>query len=153
MCFGSAPQAPEVRYVGPSQADIDANNAKLNQYRQDSSAQQQQFASALQKQIDDANASATAKRQELDALMPQKQRELDAQMAQKQREMDAQMTGATASAAAQQQAAYAVTTTQTEPVAAQTTTAPKKKDKLKGTLKIAPGATAASEGSGINIGV
>ena len=60
MCFGSAPQAPEVRYVGPSQADIDANNAKLDQYRRDSLTQQQQFASALQKQIDDANASAAA---------------------------------------------------------------------------------------------
>jgi len=142
MCFGSAPQAPEVRYVGPSQADIDANNAKLEKYRQDSLTQQQQFASALQKQIDDANASASAKR-----------KELEYQMGQKQREMAAQMSGAAAAAAAQQQAAYAVTTTQTEPVAAQTTSAPKKKDKIKGTLKIAPGATAMSEGSGINIGV
>jgi hypothetical protein len=38
-------------------------------------------------------------------------------------------------------------------VAAQTTVAPKKKDKAKGTLKIASGATAMSEGSGLNIGV
>lgn len=142
MCFGSAPQAPEVRYVGPSQADIDANNAKLEKYRQDSLAQQQQFATALQQQIDQANASAA-----------QKRKDLEDQMGQKQREMDAQMAGASAAAAAQQQAAYAVTTTQTEPVAAQTTTTPKKKDKTKGTLKIAPGATAMSEGSGINIGV
>jgi hypothetical protein len=131
MCFGSAPQAPEIVYKGPSQADIDRNNAALDQYRQQSMTQQQQFASALQKQIDDANATA----------------------AQRKAELEAEMASATASAAAQQQAAYATTTTQTEPVAAQTTAAPKKKDKTKGTLKIAPGATAMSEGSGINIGV
>jgi hypothetical protein len=131
MCFGSAPQAPEIVYKGPSQADIDRNNAALDQYRQQSMTQQQQFASALQKQIDDANATA----------------------AQRKAELEAEMASATASAAAQQQAAYATTTTQTEPVAAQTTVAPKKKDKTKGTLKIAPGATAMSEGSGINIGV
>ena len=131
MCFGSAPQAPEIVYKGPSQADIDRNNAALEQYRQQSMTQQQQFASALQKQIDDANATA----------------------AQRKAELEAEMASATASAAAQQQAAYATTTTQAEPVAAQTTVAPKKKDKTKGTLKIAPGATAMSEGSGINIGV
>lgn len=131
MCFNSSPQAPEVRYVGPSQADIDANNAKLEKYRQDSLTQQKEFASNLQSQIDQANAAADLKR----------------------RELEAERTSAAASAAAQQQAAYAVTTTQSEPVAAETTTAVKRKDKTKGTLKIAPGATAMSEGSGINIGV
>jgi hypothetical protein len=103
----------------------------LQSYREQSMAQQQQFAAQLQKQIDDANAAADQKRAELDA----------------------EMAAATASSAAQQQAAYAVTTTQSEPVAAQTTTAPKPKDKAKGTLKIASGATAMGEGSGFNIGV
>lgn len=131
MCFGAAPAIPEIRYQGPSQGDIDRNNAALQQYRDQSMAQQQQFATQLQKQIDDANAAAT----------------------QKKAELESEMAAATASAAAQQQAAYATTTTQTDPVAAQTTTAPKKKDKAKSTLKIAPGATAMGEGSGINIGV
>ena len=131
MCFGSSPQAPEVVYRGPSQAELDANNQALATYREQSMAQQQQFSAQLQQQIDSANALAAPKKAELEA----------------------EMAAATASAAAQQQAAYAVSTTQSEPVAAQTTTAPKKKDKAKGTLKIASGATAMGEGSGLNIGV
>lgn len=68
-------------------------------------------------------------------------------------ELEAQRVGAAAETAAQRQAAYAVTTTMTEPENAQTTQAPKAKDKNKSTLKIAPGATAMSAGTGLNIGV
>ena len=52
MCFGSQPQAPEIVYRGPSQAELDANNRSLETYRQQSMAQQQQFATQLQQQID-----------------------------------------------------------------------------------------------------
>lgn len=131
MCFFSQPQAPQVVYQGPSQADIDANNAALETYRQQSTAQQQQFSAALQKQIDDANA-----------------------MAEKQRlQLEQERAQATAEMAAQQQAAYAVTTTTAEPQGAMTTEPVRPKDKTKGTLKIAPGATAMSQGTGLNIGV
>jgi small-conductance mechanosensitive channel len=131
MCFFSSPSAPQVVYQGPSQADIDANNAALDTYRQQSTAQQQQFSAALQKQIDDANA-----------------------MAEKQRlQLEQERAQASAEMAAQQQAAYAVTTTTAEPQGALTTEPTKPKDKTKGTLKIAPGATAMSQGTGLNIGV
>ena len=82
MCFGSAPQAPEIVYKGPSQADIDRNNAALDQYRQQSMTQQQQFASALQKQIDDANATA-AQRQRV----AEQERAMQAAVAAQQAEM------------------------------------------------------------------
>lgn len=131
MCFGSAPQAPQVVYQGPSQADIDANNAALEQYRQQSTAQQQQFSTALQKQIDEANAQATKQREQLEQ----------------------ERATAAAEMAAQQQSAYAVTTQSVAPETALTTAPPKAKDKNKGTLKIAPGATAMSQGTGLNIGV
>jgi hypothetical protein len=134
MCFGASPALPEVRYSGPSQSDIDANNAALQQYRDQSMTQQQAFATQLQKQIDDANSQA----------------------AQRRAEMEAEMAAATASAAAQQTAAYATTVTQsTDPMAgAQVTSAVGKKDKSRTSLKITPGgATSTTAGSGLNIGV
>lgn len=131
MCIGSAPQAPQIVYQGPSQADIDRNNAALETYRQQSMAQQQQFATALQAQIDEANQLAADQRQRLE------------------QEQQAAMS----EVAAQQQGAYSVTATESEPVNAQLTTAAKPKEKRRSSLKIAPGATAASAGTGINIGV
>jgi len=142
MCFGSQPQAPEIRYVGPSQEDINANNAALEKYRAESLTQQKSFAEALQKQIDQANAQAAEQR-----------KRLEDEKATAAKDLEAQRSGAAAEMAAQQKAAYAVTTTMTEPVNAQVTQAPKPKDKTKGTLKIAPGATAMTPGAGLNIGV
>jgi len=114
MCFGSGPRAPEIRHIGLSQADIDANRQALDFYRQQSMQQQQQFASAVQAQIDQANAQAEAYRDRLEE-------EEQTSMA----ELEAQRTGAAAEAAAQRQADYAVTTTEAEPLNAQTTRAPR----------------------------
>lgn len=33
MCFGGSPQAPEIVYSGPSQDQINANAASLEQYK------------------------------------------------------------------------------------------------------------------------
>ncbi len=142
MCFGSAPKAPEIRYVGPSESDIAANNAALETYRQQSMAQQQQFADALQKQIDQANAQAEAQRRQLGEEKLAAEAELERQ----------RLIGA-AETAAQRQSIYGVSTAVAEPSNPQTTQAPKPKDKNKSTLKIAPGATAMSAGTGLNIGV
>lgn len=131
MCFFSPPSAPQIVYQGPSQADIDANRQALDEYRQQSMAQQQQFSQALQKQIDDANAQAEKQRQML--------------------EQD--RAAAAAELATQQQGAYAATVQSVDAENAVTTTAPKPKDKRKSTLRIAPGATAMTEGAGLNIGV
>jgi hypothetical protein len=128
MCFAQ-PQAPNIVYQGPSDAEIEANRASLDQYRSQMGQQQADFQKQLQAQIDKANQ--------------------DTENLQKQYEADA----AAAAAAAQQTGSYAVTASQTAPVNAQTTAATTKKEKPKSTLKISTGGVAASAGSGLNIGV
>lgn len=164
MCFFSQPSAPQIIYQGPSQADIDASNQALEQYRQQSLAQQEQFAAALQQQIDDANAQAERQRQALEAarleaesgLASQKRQAEEDLLSQRQKaelDMAAQKAGAASEMAAQQSASYGVAVSNVTPENALTTEAPKPKDKNKSTLKITPGATAASQGTGLNIGV
>lgn len=133
MCFGSPPQPPKIEYVGPSQEDIRANKAALNEYKTQMQEQQASFQAALQQQIDAANAE-TAKLQQ---------------------QYEADATSAAAAAAAQQAGAYAATATQSEaPATAQTTAATgKKKEKPQGTLKIAMNSTPSTSGAGLNIGV
>jgi hypothetical protein len=130
MCFAQ-PKAPKIVYQGPSEAEMAANRASLDQYRTQMSQQQADFQKQLQAQIDKANQ--------------------DTENLQKQYEADA--AAAAAAAAAQQTGSYAVTASQTAPVNAQTTAATPKKEKPKSTLKINTGGVAASAGSGLNIGV
>ena len=47
MCFGSAPQAPQISYRGPSQEEIAANQASLDNYK----TQMQQQQDLLAKQL------------------------------------------------------------------------------------------------------
>ena len=132
MCFGGSPQAPQIVYQGPSQADLDAGQASLDLYKQQMTDQQSAFKSQLQAQIDKANQETT---------------ELRSKYA-------SESAAASAAAAAQQTGAYAATATQTEvPASAATTTAATKKEKPKNNLKIASAATPASAGTGLNIGV
>ena len=133
MCFGPAPQAPKIEYVGPSEGDIKANEAALSQYQSQMQQQQAAFQTSLQQQIDAANAE-TAKLQQ---------------------QYEADAAAAASQAAAQQAGAYAATASQSEaPVTAQTTAATgKKKEKPQGTLKIAMNSTRSTSGAGLNIGV
>ena len=131
MCFAQ-PQAPNIVYQGPSQEDIDRNNASLESSKKQVGEQQSAFQAQLQQQIEAANAE-TAKLQ-------------------KQHQDDA--AAASAAAAAQQTGAYAATASQSAPPAtAQTTAATVKKDKPKANLKISLAGTPSSAGSGLNIGV
>jgi hypothetical protein len=131
MCFGS-PKAPNIVYQGPSADDVAAGQRSLDLYKQQMGQQQTAFQTQLQQQIDAANQQ-TAKLQD-------------------QYSTDA--TAAAAAAAAQQTGAYAVTATQSEaPTTAQTTAAVTKKEKEKANLKISLGGTAATAGTGLNIGV
>ena len=131
MCFG-APKAPEIVYKGPSQEEIDANNAALDQFRADSEASNQAFMTQMQTQIDAAN-------QEMEQL---------------QQKFEAEQTAAQAAASAMQNEAYATTASMTEiPEGAQTTETIKKKKLPKSTLKIARNALPSSGGTGLNIGV
>ena len=144
MCLGySAPKPPKVEYVGPSEEDIAANQAALDEYQTQLNTQQEQFQTQLQSQIDAANAETEA---------------LQDQLAQQQQDMEAEMAAANAAAqaqaGAQQTAQYAITASQSDPgEGAQTTSAVEKKKKPKSTLRIARNALQATAGTGLNIGV
>ena len=132
MCFGGGPSAPEISYSGPSQADIDANAAALDQYKNQMQEQSELFNTQLQGQIDAANAQT----EEL------------------KMKYDTEAAAAAASAAAQQTGAYAASASQTEaPASAQTTAAVTKKEKPKRNLRISTAGTPSSAGTGLNIGV
>jgi hypothetical protein len=129
MCMGS--KAPQIVYQGPNQADIDAQAASLEQYKNQMAEQQSAFKSQLQQQIDAAN-------KETEALQSRYEQEAAA---------------ASAAAAAQQSGSYAVTATQSEASGAQTTAAVTKKQKPKSSLKISSAALPSAAGTGLNIGV
>ena len=132
MC-GGRPKAPTIVYQGPSQEEIAVNNAQLETYRQQMSSQQEAFSRQLQAQIDSANE----------------------QTALQQRDLAVQQDAANIAAANRQMTSYAVTATQSEGAqGAQVTTSTAAKQKPKASLKITPGgATAASAGTGLNIGI
>jgi hypothetical protein len=132
MCFGGGPSAPEIVYSGPSQGDIAANAAALDQYKSQMQQQSDLFNTQLQTQIDAANAQT----EELKT------------------KYDAEAAAAAAASAAQQTGAYAASASQTEaPSTAQTTAAVTKKDKPKKSLRISTAGTPSSAGTGLNIGV
>ena len=132
MC-GGRPKAPTIVYQGPSQEEIAVNNAQLETYRQQMSSQQEAFSKQLQAQIDSANE----------------------QTALQQRDLAVQQDAANIAAANRQMTSYAVTATQSEGApGAQVTMPTAAKQKPKASLKITPGgATAASAGTGLNIGI
>ena len=130
MCMGS-PKAPQIVYQGPSAEDLAAGQASMDQYRQQMADQQEIFKAQLQAQIDKANQDSADLKIKLDQ----------------------ESAAAAAAAAAQQAGSYAVTATQSAASGAQTTAAVTKKQKPKSSLKISTGGTAATAGTGLNIGI
>lgn len=132
MCFGGSPQAPEVVYRGPSDADIQRNRDSLNQYQSTMQKQQADFQAQLQSQIDKANQDT----------------------ADLQKRYENEAAAAAAASAAQQTSTYAISASQSEtPQTAQTTAAVVKKKKPDSNLKISMAATPSAAGTGLNIGV
>lgn len=132
MCFGSAPQAPTIKYEGPSREKVDANQKALDAYRQQVTDQQTTFTKQLQDQIDAANTQAASLREQFDR----------------------ESAAASAAAAAQQTAAIAASAAQTEaPADAQVTSEISKKPKPDKTLRIGSNAMAVTPGTGLNVGV
>ena len=136
MCnIFSRPKAPEIKYIGPSQEDLDKNQERIDTFIENSRITNEKFEKSLQAQIDTANTNAQTLRDELAADR--------------------------AAAAAQlanmpiNKPTYSVTTTQSEPVNAQVTTKikKKKKDDNKGTLKVNQGGASNAAGSTLNLGV
>ena len=143
MCMGGA-KAPQVVYQGPSQEQIAAQQASLDQYRTQMNEQQNAFKTQLQQQIDAANAETAT-------IRSRYEKELAASAA----TAAAPPSTANAQAATQQMGVYAVTagTSDVAPTGAQTTAAVAKKDKPNKSLKISTGGTKAAAGAGLNIGV
>ena len=136
MCnIFSKPKAPEIKYVGPSQEDLDANQQKIDDYIAASTATNEAFQASLQTSIDNANAAAQTMADELAA--------------------DRAAAAAALADMPINNPTYSVTTTQSDPVNAQATESikKKKKDDNKGTLKVAQGGTANTAGSTLNLGV
>jgi len=132
MCFFDSPEAPQIVYQGPSEEDIAANKAQLDAFEAASLKQQSDFASALQVQIDEANAKAAQTRQRIED----------------------ERTTAMANLGAQQTSAYAISTKDITPENAKVTKPiKKKKDDRKSTLKISTGSVAQKAGTGLNVGV
>ena len=129
MCFNSSPQPPQIVYQGPSEEEIARQNTAMETYRQQAADQQKLLADQLQQQIDTANTR-----------MAEQQTRLAEEQAMSARALT-------------QQGAYAVQTMQETPTAVQTTSAVKAKEKPRASLKIAPGSTPTSAGTGLNIGV
>ena len=132
MCFGGSPQAPNIVYQGPSEDDIAANKAQLDAFEAASLRQQEDFASALQVQIDEANTKAEQTRQRIED----------------------ERAASLANIGAQQTSAYAINTKDITPENAKVTKPiKKKKDDRKSTLKISTGSVAQKAGTGLNVGV
>ena len=158
MCLGgNQPQAPEIRYVGPSDEDIKRNEESLQRYQDQMALQAETFQTQLQAQIDQATADTADLRAEFD----------DQIAAAEASGADA-ITGATndanaaanartsaASASAQTQQVYALTaqSSEVENELAQTTTSIKDKKKKKPSLKISTAGVANQAGSGVNLGI
>ena len=68
MCLGQQqPQAPEVRYVGPSDSDIRRQEQSLATFQRQIEQQQSATASQIQQQIDAANARTAEIQSQYDA--------------------------------------------------------------------------------------
>ena len=158
MCFGSsAPSAPTIQYVGPSEDDIRRNEESLSAFQAQMQQQQAATAASIQGQIADANARTREIQSQFDEEYAISQRDTSAAEAAateaRNKANEAKKAAAAAAGASYTPiGAYGVTATQSSAPTAQTTEeiAPKKKPKT--TLKISPTATAEA-GSGLNIGV
>ena len=154
MCLGTpAPRAPEVRYQGPSEADIRRNQQQLDAYQQQMAAQQQQFQSALQSQIDRANSQyADLESQYASELGAATKKGADA-LAQASAEGSAALSAAGAQGLVDAANAAAPGANQSDPVETQETKAITDKKKPKKSLRIGMNNMAAALGAGLNIGV
>lgn len=155
MCLGGGqqPQAPEVKYQGPSDDDIRRQQASLDQYQQQIASQQATFQSQLQAQIDSANQETAALRDRYASDLAAAEKSAAQGVSDAEAAGAASLAEAGAGALAQQVGAYQVTATQSDALQAQTTAAVEKKKKPKKNLKISTAGTANSAGSGLNIGV
>lgn len=155
MCFGGRQQAvqPQIIYQGPSQADIDANRASLEQYRTLMGEQQSVFQKQLQAQIDAAAKDTEDLRAQLSQELAAVQSQASGATAAAKGQAASDIAAAGAAGAMQQVGAYSVGATESSPEMAQTTAAVAKKEKPVKSLKISTAALPSSSGAGLNIGV
>lgn len=134
-----SPSQPIIQYVGPSQEQIDSQNAALDSFKDTLTTNNQAFQTSLQSSIDAANAQSATLLQQITTMQGQ--------------------TSAAQSAGgggdAYSSAPYALTTEEGagNTDLAQTTEEITAKKKPKGSLKITKGALTSAAGAGVNYGV
>ena len=130
---------PTVQYVGPTQAEIDAQNQSLTDFQNTLTANNKTFQDNITAQITTAN-DATADLLAKIATMNQQTQNV---------------TGGGGGGGSLTSAPYAITTEDNvaDTELAQTTQAIKKKEKPKGSLKITQSGIQSAAGAGVNYGV
>jgi hypothetical protein len=128
MCMGS-PRPPRIVQQGPSRAQIQAQEAQLQAYQQQATAQSEAFQRQLQAQIDEVAAQT--------------------------QQAQAQAAAMASAASTIVQGGYEVATAQQAAVGAQTTETMQRQqaNRSSSSLRISPAGTAASAGTGLNIGI
>lgn len=176
MCFGNNnPAPPQIIYQGPSEDDIERNQAALDDYAASIQASQEVFQTQLQAQIDEANAATAALEERyaddlntaetnaatvVSSATNAAQGAVNSATGAAAQAVDgatgqaaADISAASAQGQAQYNQALTTTVSQTEPELPQTTNSSKKKKDPKKSLKISTGGAAASSGVGANLGI
>lgn len=134
-----SPSQPIIQYVGPSQEQIDSQNAALDSFKDTLTTNNQAFQTSLQSSIDAANAQSATLLQQITTMRGQ----------------TAAAQSAGGGGDAYSSAPYALTTEEGagNTDLAQTTEEITAKKKPKGSLKITKGALTSAAGAGVNYGV
>lgn len=153
MCIGREPEPPEIKYVGPSEEDIQRQEERLDAFEQQIGEQVSTFNETIQQRIDAGVKETEGLKKELRGERQQDKRDARARERQTKAEGAASTAEAASNAQTKQVGALTVTTIESEPEQAQTTEPIKKKKKPASNLKISAAGTPSSAGSGLNIGV
>jgi hypothetical protein len=123
----SAPRPPRIVQQGPSQAEMQMQQQQMAAYQQQAEQQQLLFRSQLQSQIDEATRQTQEAQQQAMAMAN---------------------AGSTV-----MQGNYDITTGQQEATSPQVTETMDQQKQQRSSLRIAPGRTTSTAGTGLNIGV
>lgn len=155
MCLGNnqQPQAPQVVYRGPSDGDIQRNQASLATFSQQMQTQQDSFAASLQQQIDDANTQFDSLQSQFDKDVAGAATAADKASAAATAAGQGDLAAAAAQGLVDQANATAPGANQSNPADVEQVQKIEPKKKQKKGLKLQSNSVAASAGTGLNFGV
>lgn len=161
MCFGSGPKAPEIKYVGPSKADIRRNEKALEDFRKSMTQQTQAFQDAINEQIFNAKEDTKALREELSIRTKAAEERANQATADAENELEdlkeqsaKDLANAVAEGAAFQGSSGIVSVGQSTPTNnGKTTKAITDKKKPNSSLKIKQNSLETAPGAGLSLGI